>query len=164
MGIVSRFFNKGAIATSTRDEAFLDSYGSPPPTISPDSHGENRGLGRVGFPYPNVDASYASHAIPLIYIPLNPEIAKSYVISPTNQGQRAAIASRQSMMYDPRNSPARDQKSEGYTTPVQEFVSVNEWQTPSGLSSKGERTRQPSTKAVSPFARVPIPTRMPWDL
>ncbi len=147
---------------ATRDQAFLRSFGAPPPTIRPDA-GEST-LGHASLPYE--DRVLATHGqTPSInYIGVNPEIAKSYVINPTNQGQRAAIASRQSMMYDPRDNPSRSQMSQGYTDPAQEFVATNTWQTPSGLSSKGERQRQPSTKEVSPFGRVPIPTRMPWDL
>lgn len=98
------------------------------------------------------------------YIPLNSTIWKSYVPNPTNQGQRAAVAQRQSMMFDPRNSPARMQFSEGYTAPLQLFASSNVWQTPNGQTSRGKRIKQPSIKQVSPFASLPIPTRMPWDL
>lgn len=147
---------------ATRDEAFLRSFGSPPPTIRPDV-GQSH-LSHVGLPYEQYLLASVGRTSSISYIPINEEIAKSYVIHPTNQGQRGGIASRQSMMYDPRNSPSRSQFSEGYTNPVQVFASQNSWQTPTGLSSKGQRQRQPSTKTVSPFSRLPIPTRMPWDL
>lgn len=147
---------------ATRDQAFLRSFGSPPPTIRPDV-GQSH-IGHVGLPYEAYMKATHGISSSIAYIPMNPEIAKSYVIHPTNQGQRGAIASRQSMMYDPRNSPSRSQKSEGYTDPAQIFASSNTWQTPSGLSSKGERLSQPSTKVVSPFSNLPIATRMPWDL
>jgi len=146
----------------TRDQAFLRSFGSPPPTIRPDV-GQSH-LGHTGLPYEQILKASHGIASSVAYIPLNPEIAKSYVIAPTNQGQRGGIAARQSMMYDPRNTPSRSQKQEGYTEPVQVFASQNSWQTPIGLSSKGERERQPSTKLVSPFSNLPIATRMPWDL
>ncbi len=150
---LGRFFKKSG--TGTRDQVFLQSFGTPPPTIDPH---------KVVNPYPSVAIAQAAQGVPNYYIPLNPEIWKSYVAYPTNQGQRAAIAQRQSMMFDPRNSPSRSQFVENYTDPIQTFVAGNTWETPSGLSSKGERMRQPSTRAVSPFASVPIPTRMPWDL
>jgi hypothetical protein len=147
---------------ATRDQAFLRGEGSPPPTIRPDVGYSN--LGHAGLPYEEQVIAAHAQTPSLLYVGINPSIAKAYLIAPTNQGQRGGIAARQSMMYDPRNSPARSQMSEGYTDPAQVFRASNTWQTPSGLSSKGERERQPSTKAVSPFARVPIPTRMPWDL
>ncbi len=150
---------KGASGVSTRDEAFTQSFGTPPPTIS------NQQLAPQQFHInPNVTAGRAAIGVPNYYIPINAEIAKSYVIPPTNQGQIAAIAQRRSMMYDPRNSPSRSQFSQGYTDPLQYFSAGNTWNQDSGLSSKGQRLRQPSTKAVSPFANLPIPTRMPWDL
>lgn len=147
---------------STRDEAFLRSFGSPPPTIRPDVGQSN--LGRVSFINPNLATAIAAQNVPNRYIPMNAEIAKSYVINPTDQGQRAAVAQRQTMMIDPRNSPSRSQYSEGYTAPIQLFASANTWNSPSGLSAKGARERQPSTKTVSPFSTIPIPTRMPWDI
>lgn len=97
------------------------------------------------------------------YSRLNPSIAKAYFIAPTNQGQRAGKASRQSLMYDPRNSPSRSQFMQGYTPPLQVFASSNTWQI-AGATSKGTRAKQPSLKFVSPFGRNPIPVRMPWDL
>lgn len=146
-------------APATRDETFLQSYGSPPPTIHAgyiDPYARQTQLDKA--------TAIAAQGVPNTYIPINASIAKSYVINPTNQGQRAAVAQRGSMMFDPRNSPSRSQFLQGYTNPVQLFTASNTWNADSGLSSKGQRTRQPSTKAVSPFASVPIPVRMPWDL
>jgi hypothetical protein len=147
----------------TRDEAFLETFGSPPPIIS-DDVGHSGDLGRAIVTNPNVIASEAAMGVPNYYIPINPSIWKSYVAVPTNQGQRGGIAARQSMMFDPRNSPSRSQFVQAYTDPVQSFAAGNTWQTPSGLSSKGNRGNQPSIRKVSPFSTVPIPTRMPWDL
>ncbi len=159
MGLFANFFGISKTAPATRDETFTRSYGSPPPTIS-----ENR----VVNPYPKQDiakmTALAAQGVPNYYAPINVEIAKSYYIHPTNQGQRAAVAQRQSMMIDPRNNPSRSQFLQGYTNPIQVLSAGNTWNGDSGLSSKGQRTRQPSTKAVSPFASVPIPVRMPWDL
>jgi hypothetical protein len=92
-----------------------------------------------------------------------PEVAKANFLAPSNQGHRAALDSRQSMMYDPRNNPSRSQMSEGYTQPIQQFAASNTWQI-AGQTSVGQRAKQPSTKFVSPFSSLPIPTRMPWDL
>lgn len=147
----------------TRDQAFLATFGTPPPTIRPDA-GMQSFLDNPGMNYGEQLAASHTYVPSTAYIGTNVEIAKSYVIHPTNQGQRAAIASRQSMMYDPRNSPSRSQFSQGYTDPAQEFASANTWNSPAGLSSRGQRMRQPNLKAVSPFSRLPIPTRMPWDV
>ena len=146
----------------TRDQIFLGSFGTPPATIAVDP--ANAHLGRVSTPYPNMAASAASNNIPGIYMSFTPEMWKDRVAVPTNQGQRGGIAARQSMMYDPRNSPARSQMVQSYTSPIQTFASSNTWQVASGQSSKGTRQRQPSTKLVSPFESLPIPTRMPWDV
>jgi hypothetical protein len=94
-----------------------------------------------------------------------PEIAKANFIAPTNQGHRAAIDSRESMMYNPRNSPSRSQFSEGYTEAIQVFAASNTWQLagPQDVNN-GVRPKQPNQKFVSPFSSLPIPVRMPWDL
>lgn len=149
----------------TRDQVFLNSFGSPPPTIRPDA-GYSQHLGQVG------GASYdqqisASQTFPSTqgYIPLNPEIAKAYVIAPTNQGQRAAVASRESMMHGPANNPSRSQFMTAYTDPLQQFASHIAWSGGEGSQvQSGQRTKQPNQKAVSPFESLPIPTRMPWDV
>lgn len=155
----------GATAlASTRDQSFLNSFGNPPPLIRPDV-GENSGVSHTGLNYAERMAAIHQQSHSQDYIKDNPEIAKSYVIAPTNQGQRAAVASRMSMMYDPRNSPSRSQFMSGYTTPVQVFASRQSWVGGEGGQVKsGSRLRQPSSKAVSPFSSLPIPTRMPWDL
>jgi hypothetical protein len=117
------------------------------------------------YPMPNADASMAAFGIPVYYGALNLSIAKSYTIHPTNQGQRGGIASRQAMMFDPRNSPSRSQFNEGYTVPIQQYGATLLWDTPSGQHTAGKRQVQPSTKLASPFStNVPIKTRMPWDL
>lgn len=144
----------------TRDQVFLNSFGSPPPTISISDSNVNLGL--VGSPYPDVAASLSPVNNPY-QIGISVELQKAYT-PPTDQGRRGSIASRRTMMYDPRNSPSRSQKVENYTDPIQVFAASNVWQTPSGRNSKGERLRQPSTKTASPFTNLPIRTRMPWDL
>lgn len=152
-----------ALGYSGRDQAFLQTFGTPPPTIAP-----NVGFTGMGYtsmdPHPNQNAANAALGVPLYYIGINPELYKSYVGVPTNQGQRGGIAARQSMMFDPRNSPSRSQKSEGYTIPVQTFRSTNPWQTPTNQNTAAAVRSQPSTKFASPFSTDPIPTRMPWDL
>jgi hypothetical protein len=152
-----------ALGRPTRDQVFLDRFDNlPNPTIMVGSV-EHRNNGE--YPLPNVDASLAIHGSAAYYIPLNPELWKSYVAVPTNQGQRGGIASRQTMMFDPRNSPSRSQMSEGYTIPIQQFGAQILWETPSGQHTAGQNARQPSTKFASPFSTTqPIPTRMPWDL
>ena len=150
----------GVLVNSTRDQVFLRSFGSLPPTINPDAGISS--LGRIGAPNPNVVASNAGAASRDNR--LSEEIAKSYRVYPTDQGQRGAIAARQVMMIGPRDNPSRSQYSEGYTDPIQVFASSNVWNTQAGLSSKGTRASQPSTRFVSPFSNLPIPTRMPWDL
>ena len=152
-----------ALGKSTRDQVFLDDSGVPSTNVQPFIASDHRGL--ITYPLPNVDASLGSKGIPNFYIPINPEIAKAYVINPTNQGQRGGVAARQSMMNDPRNSPSRSQKSEGYTVPIQQFGAQITWETPSGQHTAGKLPTQPSTKLASPFSTSsPIATRMPWDV
>ncbi len=154
---------------ATRDQTFLTPFSVSIPTVIHPSPIPGR-LGRTSidsevFQAPlNAGIAAQLSLAGQSYIPLNTTIWKSYVPNPTNQGQRAAVAQRQSMMFDPRNSPSRSQKQEGYTAPLQLFASSNVWQTPNGQTSKGKRMKQPSVKQVSPFASLPIPTRMPWDL
>jgi hypothetical protein len=112
---------------------------------------------------PPMQIDYGALGSAIFYGGFVPEIAKANFIAPSNQGHRAAIDSRQSLMYDPRNSPSRSQFSEGYTQAIQVFAASNTWQI-AGETSKGTRAKQPSTKFVSPFASLPIPVRMPWDL
>lgn len=150
-----------ALGRSPRDQQFLRSFGSPLPIINSDA-GHFTGVeSRSFYPTPNQDA--VSTNGPAQYIGMQVEMQKSRNIAPTNQGHRAALASRRSMMIDPRDNPSRSQVNEGYTIPVQEFRAVNAWQTPSGQNTAGKRQSQPSMKFVSPF-NSPIKTRMPWDL
>lgn len=152
-----------ALGKPTPDQKFSQTFGVVAPLLAPSTNAEVQQL--AGYPQPNVDASMASHGVPVYYVPLNLSIAKSYVINPTDQGQRGGIASRQVMMKDPRNSPARSQMSEGYTIPLQQFGAQLLWETPSGQHTAGKHLTQPSTKLASPFGTsVPITTRMPWDL
>lgn len=145
-------------APATRDGTLLQDEGSSPPVIRQDHKPK---------PYdPQARTNQivdASTGVPNRYMAFTPQLAKAYAINPTNQSQRAAIAQRMSMMYDPRNSPSRSQIQEAYTDPIQDFKSGNTWNADSGLSSKGARLRQPSTKAASPFVSAPILVRMPWD-
>lgn len=114
---------------------------------------------------PTYAPSYGALEATQIYGRLSVEVAKANFLAPTNQGHRAAISSRGSMMYDPRNNPSRSQFQEGYTAPLQLFAASNTYNTPNGATVKsGIRAQQPSTKFVSPFSTLPIPTRMPWDL
>lgn len=150
----------------TRDQQFLSTFGSPPPTLASDRPlpaGEVDKLVAPGLD-PHYLLAYAARGTAKFFTRFNVEFQKSYVIAPTNQGQRGGIASRASMMYDPRRTPARMQYQQGYTAPIQLFASSNMWNSASGSDSKGYRMKQPSLKAVSPFAYLPIPTRMPWDL
>lgn len=154
-----------ALGKPTRDQVFLDDSGVPLRTFVGPTTSETENRPFQGYPTPNGDASMSSYGVPVYYIPLNAEIAKSYVISPTDQGQRGGIASRQTMMKDPRNTPSRSQFNEGYTIPVQQFGAQILWETPSGQHTAGQLPRQPSTKLASPFTTSdPIHTRMPWDL
>ena len=113
---------------------------------------------------PPMQIDYGTLGAAQFYGGFVPEVAKANFIAPSNQGHRAAIDNRQSLMYDPRNSPSRSQFVEGYTQAIQVFASNNTWNTTTGDTSKGTRAKQPSTKFVSPFASLPIPVRMPWDL
>lgn len=150
---------------STRDQAFLNPTGSPPPNVA-ENVGHSSDLGHIALPYAMLmRASQPQRVNSQQFIGMNPEIAKSYVIHPTNQGQVAAVAQRQSMMYDPRNNPSRSQFQEGYTQPIQQFAAPQSYVGAEGAQvQSGMVIKQPSSKAVSPFSRLPIPTRMPWDL
>lgn len=94
-----------------------------------------------------------------------PEIAKANNIAPSNQGHRALGEMLAAYMpMAPDQAPARSQKAEGYTAPIQVFASSNTFQI-AGQTSVGVRQTQPRTnKFVSPFSSMPIPVRMPWDL
>jgi hypothetical protein len=113
---------------------------------------------------PSIVPMYGALDSAAFYSSFVPEVAKANFIAPSNQGHRAALDSRQSMMYDPRNSPSRSQFSEGYTQAIQVFAASNTWQLTGPVDSPGTRAKQPNQKFVSPFSSLPIPTRMPWDL
>jgi hypothetical protein len=122
------------------------------------------GGGNVQPAEPPVQQPYGTLGSAEFYGTFVPEIAKANFIAPSNQGHRAAIDSRQSMMYNPRNSPSRSQFSEGYTQAIQVFAASNTWQLAGPTDSPGTRAKQPNQKFVSPFSSLPIPVRMPWDL
>lgn len=113
---------------------------------------------------PPMQIDYGALGSAIFYGGFVPEIAKANFLAPSNQGHRAAIDSRRSLMYDPRNSPSRSQFAQGYTQPIQVFAASNTWQLSGPTDSPGTRAKQPSTKFVSPFTSLPIPVRMPWDL
>ena len=94
-----------------------------------------------------------------------PEIAKANGVNPSNQGHLALGQMMAAYMpMAPDQAPARSQKMEGYTAPLQQFSASNTYQI-AGQTSVGVRQTQPRTnKFVSPFSSMPIPTRMPWDL
>lgn len=121
--------------------------------------------GGVNAPYaqPTLIPSYGT-GLTDYYAGIVPEIAKANYFVPSNQGHRALKASEFSRMADVHNSPSRSQMMEGYTEAIQQFNATNTYNTPNGQTSVGTRARQPSTKFVSPFSNLPIPTSMPWDL
>lgn len=99
------------------------------------------------------------------YAAFIPEIAKANFLGPSTQGRRAQAQFRAN--YTPasaNHNPSRSQKSEGYTNALQVFAASNTWQLAGPQDSPGTRAKQPSTKFVSPFASLPIPVKMPWDL
>lgn len=161
--------------TAQKDFTVLSPYDTGTPILAADIDTPQQELGRAGnlgdqnhdgIPDQSQEwqAVVAAHSNPY-YIGINPEIAKSYVIEPTAQGQRGAMQQRQSMMFDPRNSPSRSQFQQGYTEPIQQFAASNTWQIAAGSDSVSKPARQPSLKQVSPFtSSAPISTKMPWDL
>lgn len=94
---------------------------------------------------------------------LNSLIDRAIHQFPVNAAYRASQAQRRVMFFDPRNSPARMQFSQGYTVPYQRFSASNTWQTPSGSTSVGRRASQPSIKYAGPQGGISVPTRMPWE-
>lgn len=113
-------------------------------------------------PGPNVQIDYGAQQTQY-YAGIVPEIAKANYLAPSNQGRHLQDNYNFSRMADPRNSPSRSQYLQGYTQAIQVFAASNTWQV-AGQTSVGVRAKQPSTKFVSPFASLPIPTAMPWDL
>jgi hypothetical protein len=122
------------------------------------------GGGRGVNPQPNTAPGYGT-GLNRFYAGFVPEVLKANYLNPSNQGARAEAqfsAARESACTS--NSPSRSQMSEGYTAAIQEFAASNTWQLAGPKDSPGMRAKQPSTKFVSPFSSLPIPTRMPWDL
>lgn len=153
----------GGISSESIQVPFLP--GSPVGTNAASSGISEGGGVKAPVSQPPYLPSYGALDATKIYGGMSVEVAKANFIAPTTQGHRAAIASRGSMMYDPRNSPSRSQFQEGYTAPIQMFAASNTYNTPNGPTvQSGQRAKQPSTKFVSPFSNLPIPVRMPWDL
>ena len=153
------------IGAGTRDQVFLQSFGSPPRTVAVDQRAVVGGISRA-VNQPSIhDAIYQQgFSYPFYTQGMDPSIWKAN-FDVTAQGRRASNAARSAMLIDPRDNPSRSQFVEGYTRPMQLFASANTWQIPVGKESSGNRLRQPSLKVVSPFsASAPIVTKMPWDL
>ena len=148
----------------TRDQVFLRSFGTPPPTIQSDRRTFSGIIGRpVNAPDIHADVEAAANAYPF-YFGLNASIWKAN-FDVTNQGRRGSNAQQAVMLTGPANNPSRSQFVERYTAPIQLFASANTWQIPAGQASRGKRSAQPSLKIVSPFsASAPIPAKMPWDV
>lgn len=113
---------------------------------------------------PIIYPDYGSLGQAAFYGAFVPEVAKANFVAPSNQGHRAALSSRQAMMFGPRNTPSRSLYAEHYTRPIQVFAASNTWQLTGPVDSPGSRAKQPNSKFVSPFSTLPIPARMPWDL
>jgi hypothetical protein len=146
----------------------LSGHSIPVPTL-PGSSSSVKGseISRGGgvnavTPGPNVVIDYGAEQT-RFYAGIVPEVAKANYIRPSNQGRMLQDGYNFSRMAQPRNNPASSQMVRGYTDPIQQFAASNTWQI-AGATSKGVRAKQPSTKFVSPFASLPIPVRMPWDL
>ena len=118
--------------------------------------------GRGVNPQPNIDPGYGT-GLNAFYATFVPEIAKANFVNPSNQGRLAEENIRSGYMPAKGvNTPSRSQFSEGYTAAIQVFSAPD--LRAAGGTSTGKRASQPSTKFVSPFSSLPIPTRMPWDL
>ena len=115
-------------------------------------------------PGPSVVIDYGAQQTKF-YAGFVPEVAKANYLAPSNQGRVAQNNFNAVRMDTPRNNPSRSQFLQGYTQAIQAFAATNTWNTPNGASvTSGKRASQPSTKFVSPFSSLPIPTAMPWDL
>ena len=138
------------------------------PSLTPGVRGSanSRGPGGINAvtPGPTVVIDYGAEQTKF-YSGFVPEILKANYLNPSNQGFRGRTAYNATWMDTPRNSPSRSQFVQGYTQAIQAFAASNTWNTPNGSSvTSGKRASQPSTKFVSPFSSLPIPTAMPWDL
>ncbi len=138
----------------------------------PSLFGADRGVRGASFgaagsvnavtPGPNIQIDYGAQQSHF-YAGFVPEVAKANYLAPSNQGRKLQDNYQFSRMADPRNNPSRSQYLQGYTQAIQVFAASNTWQI-AGQTSVGVRAKQPSTKFVSPFSNLPIPTAMPWDL
>ena len=145
---------------------------SAPSVHAPSLFGPDRGVrgasisagGNVNAvtPGPTVVIDYGAGQTKF-YAGFVPEVAKANYLAPSNQGRRLQNDYNAVRMDTPRNNPSRSQFLQGYTQAIQVFASSNTWQI-AGQTSVGVRAKQPSTKFVSPFSSLPIPTAMPWDL
>ena len=145
----------------TRDQVFLRSFGTPPPTVAVDKPQSISSIPNA--PGASANIAQAAHMYPM-YFGLNASIWKAN-LDVTNQGRRGSDAQQAVMLTGPANNPSRSQFVERYTAPIQLFASDNTWQIPAGQGTWGKRNSQPSLKVVSPFtASAPIPVKMPWDV
>lgn len=117
------------------------------------------------IPQPEKVVNYGTQDYYGLYSKASVEAVKAQSLNPSNQGHLALGQMLAAWMpLAPDQAPARSQKVEGYTAPIQLFASSNTFQI-AGQTSVGVRQTQPRTnKFVSPFSSMPIPTRMPWDL
>ena len=120
------------------------------------------GISGAVTPGPNVVIDYGAQQSKF-YAGFVPEVAKANYLAPSNQGRKLQDNYNFSRMAQPRNNPSRSQFLQGYTQAIQVFAASNTWQI-AGQTSVGTRAKQPSSKFVSPFSSLPIPTAMPWDL
>ena len=135
-----------------------------PAGVRDGSNSSGSGGVKAVTPGPTVVIDYGAEQTKF-YAGFVPEVAKANYLAPSNQGFRGRVAYNATWMDTPRNTPSRSQFLEGYTQAIQAFAASNTWNTPNGSSVvSGKRASQPSTKFVSPFSSLPIPTSMPWDL
>jgi hypothetical protein len=137
-------------------------FGGPDRGVRGASFGAAGGVKAV-TPGPNVVIDYGAQQT-AFYAGFVPEVAKANYLAPSNQGRVLQNIYNATRMDTPRNNPSRSQFLQGYTQAIQAFAASNTWNSANGTSSVGSRAKQPSTKFVSPFSSLPIPTAMPWDL
>ena len=162
-----RIVHAGGVSSPTITVPYLPGppQGTRGATISDDGSGKDKSAGgRAPTPQPPVQLNYGTH-MEAFYAGIVPEIAKANFLSPSNQGRMAQSEFVDAMTPESANhNPSRSQMSEGYTDALQAFAASNTWQLAGPTDSPGTRAKQPSTKFVSPFETLPIPTKMPWDL
>lgn len=160
-----RIVNPGGVSSPSIEVPYLP---GPPAgvrgaTISNDGKTRSAG-GNAVTPQPDVTINYGTQNYGY-YAGIVPEVAKANLLAPSNQGRKMQNSFVAAMTPESANhSPSRSQFSEGYTDALQVFAASNTWQLAGPVDSPGSRAKQPSTKFVSPFSSLPIPTRMPWDL